>query len=358
MINKIIRKSLIIIFSIILIFLSIAVSVFRKEIRTIFSYKKLNDKPVYMIEVHNNYKLDKYLEVGSTDLSEFQDFMKRELAFGIFQIMEDTFSCSSFTARTPNGDYIMARNMDANLSPNPVLLTTNPKNSYTAIAMANPNEMQLNSRGEIDLLTRFMNLLIPYYCVDGINENGVSVAILSSTKVSYPKNKEAVTLFDYTVPRLILDKASSVQEALELLEPYNLFGYPVDTFHYIIADATGDAVVVEYLNGELVVTKKDDDYIVVTNTLLHNNEAKVFRSCSRYSNIHVSLDSVDGILSEKDALDLLMENKLGSAKVWSTIFNLTQRKMIIRIDGIEDIYEFSISTDNSIHWEIIDLYSS
>lgn len=358
MINKILRKSLIIIFTVIIVFISVTFSVFRKEIRTILSYKKLNDKPVYMIEVHNNYKLDAYLEVGSTDLSEFQDFLKEELAFGFYKIIEDTFLCSSFTAQTPNGDFIMARNMDANYSPNPVLLTTSPKNSYTAIAMANPDKMQLNSKGEIDFITRFMNLLIPYYCVDGINEHGVSVAILSSTKVSYPKNKGEITLFDYTVPRLILDKASSVREALELLEPYNLFGYPVDTFHYIIADATGDAVVVEYLNGELIVSEKDDDYIVVTNTLLHNNEEKVFRSCSRYSNIHESLDAVDGILSEKDALDLLKENKLGNYKVWSTIFNLTQKKMIIRIDGIEDIYEFSINTDNSIHWEIIDFDSN
>lgn len=338
----------------ILLMISISV-VFFNEIRTMTSYIKINDTPIHMVNIYNDYKFEEYLKVGSKTSLELEEFIKKNLAYGVFKRLEDAFYCSSFTAKTPNGDIIMGRNMEANTSPNPVLLTTSPKGGHTAIAMNNPPKMNVNSTGDIHFLDKLVNLSLPYGSVDGINEHGVAIAILSSTKVSYPKKSRQITISDFAITRLILDKASSVDEAIELIRPFNLFGYPVESFHFIVADSLGNAAIIEYVNGELVVTTNEKNYIVITNTLIYNNERNVMRKCDRYKNINEVLNRSNGIITEKDALGLLEINKAKNQEVWSSVFNLTQRKMIIKFHNDDNIYEFRIKADKTVDFNIIDI---
>lgn len=64
--------------------------------------------------------------------------------------------------------------------------------------------------------------------------------------------------------RLLLDRAATVDEALELLEQYDMNFSIGAAHHFSIADATGKSVVVEYLEGEMAVSETD----VVTNHYL------------------------------------------------------------------------------------------
>lgn len=59
--------------------------------------------------------------------------------------------------------------------------------------------------------------------------------------------------------RLVLDRAATTEEAVELLRSYDMFAKSGRDYHYYITDASGDGRVVEYdresEGREMVVTK-------------------------------------------------------------------------------------------------------
>lgn len=122
-----------------------------------------------------------------------------------------------------------------------------------------------------------LTLAAPYRPKDGINEYGLMVACLTDAKAMYPTHN-AVTLFDETLPRIILDKARTVDEAIQLVDKYNLFCV-IAPLHFLVADAKGDSAVIEFVNGKMVVIRKSKDYQVVTNFTLYDNPN--YEGCGR-----------------------------------------------------------------------------
>ena len=87
---------------------------------------------------------------------------------------------------------------------------------------------------------------VPYICLDGLNEKGVSIAVLTldSDPVHQSTGKPAIATT--LAIRLVLDRAASTEEAVELLRGYDMFASSGRDYHFYITDATGDGRVVEY----------------------------------------------------------------------------------------------------------------
>ena len=88
-----------------------------------------------------------------------------------------------------------------------------------------------------------------------MNENGLAVSvnmIQDSDTIEQETGKPDLTTT--TAIRLLLDKAADVEEALELLEQYDLHASMGMMVHFALADATGRSVVVEYVENQMVVT--------------------------------------------------------------------------------------------------------
>ena len=102
-----------------------------------------------------------------------------------------------------------------------------------------------------------------------MNEKGLVVATLNvpNEKVEYDSSKPI--LGRWQVLRLLLDKAATVEEALEQMKNYNCFDGSV---HFFIADALGNSVVVEYISGEMKVINSEESFQVVTNFYLSDKE--------------------------------------------------------------------------------------
>lgn len=142
-----------------------------------------------------------------------------------------------------------------------------------------------------------------------MNEYGLAVAVLTDVAAAYPKESDKVTLFDMTLPRLLLSKTKSVEEAIHYIEKYNFF-YDVAPLHYMVADASGQSAVIEFVDGKMVVTKAENKYQVVTNFTLFENPTKVGFGKDRYENILNTLEKQGGFISEEDALELLKRNNI------------------------------------------------
>lgn len=306
---------------------------FYNEIITIGSIKKINNFPAYEMNYRGEYAFDKYLRTGSKNYKEYTDFMNANLLKGIPDVFYKTFECSTFFARTPDGDYIMARNYDTTETI-PFVLKTNSKKGYKTIGMADLHNLGWNNSNLISKLTA---LSAPYYTFDGINEKGVAVASLAVPVGSRSDiNNSKITLYDYAVMRLTIEKAENVEDAIKQLSQYNIIMSVTYPSHYMIADASGNCAIIDYIDGSMKVIKKEGNYQIATNMLSFNNEKHLGYSTNRYKAFEKVLSETEGIISVEDAFELLEENTTPGEAKWSSIYNLTDKTMSVEFYGDYD----------------------
>ncbi len=337
---RILRNVFFVFIGLILVSTSIICISFYNEILTISSIKKMNAVPVYEMNYKGDFGFDKYLKAGSTTYGEYADFMNANLLKGIPKFYYDKFECSTFFARTPEGDYIMGRNYDTEVSI-PFVLKTNSKNDFKTIGMADLRNLGWNNS---NLVSKMTALSAPYYTFDGMNENGVAVAAMSvpvGSRSDIDENK--TTLYDYAVIRLTLEKAENVDDAIKQLSQYNVKMEDTYPSHYMIADAAGNCAVIDYVDGSMKVIRKGDTYQIATNMLTYNNEKHQGYSAERYQAFDKVLTEKLGVISVEDALELLVENTVPGDEQWSSVYNLTDKTMSVKFYGdYENTYTYDI----------------
>ncbi|MFR1297633.1 MAG: linear amide C-N hydrolase [Coprobacillus cateniformis] len=108
----------------------------------------------------------------------------------------------------------------------------------------------------------------PYAPLDGLNEKGLSIGVLLIPDEATNQQTDKIDITATTAVRLVLDKASTVDEAIEFLKQYDMHSSAKSAYHFQIADANGKSVVVEYINNEISLVKDDKSYQMATNFLL------------------------------------------------------------------------------------------
>lgn len=305
--------------------------------------ERVSSRPFYSMHYYGNYHFDEYLKKGARDIDEFVGYIIETVIHdGEKQSNYTNFGCGVFVAKNTEGDIILARNMDCECAI-PMLIRLSEGPDYKSMALVNMAELEWDEN-TYDTLEQDVKLTLaaPYSPADGINEYGLAVSIMTDVNAIYPNISNKVTIFDYTLPRLLLNKAKSVDEAIELAGNYNFFCCP-SPLHFIVADSTGDAAVIEFVNGEMVVMRKDNNYQVVTNFTLYNNPNLEGFGKDRYENIDNELKISNGIISEKRALELLKSNVIPGDEQWSAIYNLTKKSLTVTFSrDYNNVFEFKL----------------
>jgi choloylglycine hydrolase len=84
----------------------------------------------------------------------------------------------------------------------------------------------------------------------GMNEAGLVVTTLELKETELPEPDKRVPFVSGTYVQYILDMCGNVREAIQEISNIRLVEAPE---HFLIADASGDAAAIEYLDGNLVV---------------------------------------------------------------------------------------------------------
>lgn len=369
---KLFKKLLIILTSIILIFGIAVFVIWGNEIGTIASIKSViprndenNQGVVFDMDVKGDYYFDDFLAQGGVKNDvQLISFMMDNITKGIIPIKMQgpDIGCSAFTAKTAEGDMILARNYDFDPTSS-AIISTNPSESMRSFSTVDLSFIDLDtSKDEYGLVDKAKMIANAYAPLDGINEAGLAVGIFMTYQgeetTATDQNTTRDDLTSTTMIRLILDKATTVSEAVELVKEYDLHDSANTSFHYMIADATGKSAVLEWVYGtdstdndgtkrELVVTYNDDDadiglnegeaeYQWITNFILtpdyyESDEEKA--GLDRYNLIYEELAKRDGVVAdEKDALSILQavgRRNFGTGSnaytIHSVVFNLTKK---------------------------------
>lgn len=330
-----VKKIIICIMCTVLFAAAAALMLFFNELRSLASLKTIDKYPMYQMTYFGDYGFDEFLKVGAKSDSDIEKFVTNRLLKGLpIHINVTGAGCTAFVTKNDKGNIILARNFDFTYSPSLQVRTT-PKNGYASISTVNlsfagysksnlPAPMGINS---------FLTLAAPYLPFDGMNEKGVSMALLSVPEAHQGIIKNKITLNTTTAIRLVLDKAANVDEAVELLRKYNIYFSGNVKCHYLIADATGKSVIVEFWDGGLQVVKPDASYQIASNFIAYKglNIGEGYDEFDRYAVVKKAIENNHGKLTTQQTVDLLakvgVHGPAGEDKLqWSMVYNLTALK--------------------------------
>lgn len=373
-IKKVVSIMLIGLLMIALLFLVTIYSIWASEISTVMSVKKLRERnnahmdgSVYEMHVKGNFYFDEFLKQGGAkNDGELIKFITSNITKGLLKmdIKESEIGCSSFTAKTENGDILFARNYDFGQT-NTCIVYTKPGNGrHASISTVDLQFVGIKTSKEIEsTFDKITSLAAPFAPLDGMNDAGVSCGIYMTYQgektVATDQNTDKPDITSTTMLRLILDYADNVDEAVELVSKYDLHDSAKTSYHYMVADKTGRSAILEWVNGtdltdndgskrRLIVIYNDGDanigsreaqsnYQVVTNFIIQpdyyeSDEEKA--GYDRYETLYNELSKTNAIVKdEKDAMRVLStvgrrnwNNKdKNTCTVHSVVYNLSQK---------------------------------
>ena len=309
-------------------------TVFLGEIRTLASFKQLNEHPFYEMTYYADYNLDEFLINGAATDDELVSFVTKQILKGVSFDVNPDGACSTFVATNLEDENLFGRNFDYVHSIG-LIVRTQPKNGYESISLVNLNHLglSLENMPTKNFINRVITLAAPYAPLDGMNEKGLAIGVLVIEDGKVHQNTGKVPITTTSAIRMVLDKAATVDEAIELLKNYDMNSSGETGYHFQIADATGNTAVIEYINNEMHVLTKEEGHTAATNFVLYNGMNSGYGQ-DRYEKIKAKQEETNGIMSEDEAMDLLLSvpaqgmreveggEGIPSDTQWSCVYNL------------------------------------
>ena len=254
-----------------------------------------------------------------------------------------------------------------------IIRTKKTKNRYSSISI-NGGLEELNTNLLNKELSNEIYNILPYLVLDGINEKGVFVSLLTiPSNNNYPTtNKKTNLLINQLIPKYVLDNCKSSKDAIDKLSKKNIYNQDIFDinknnldFQYIIGDSKNQYVV-QFINNEMVYTKSN----IVTNYSLlnnnndeNNNDNKNNIGIERYNLINNNINNIKDIY---DTLNLLEKLKYSNStntlneEFWYSEHLGIYNNNYYNNDNIKSIKDdlFKIIIDNNINTNYKTIYAS
>ena len=285
------------------------------------------------VRYDGDYGFDGFLEKGgaASDREVVQYLAENLIGELGLDFLGNFFGCSTITANSPDGGILFGRNFDWNAC-EAMIVEAHPENGYASLSTVNMDFITMGARGMMDAalkLNQVRTLAALYAPLDGMNEKGLAVSvnmIQDNASISQNTGKPGITTT--TAVRLLLDKAATVDEALELLRQHDFHASMGLVVHLALADSTGRSVAVEYVGNEMSATETP----VVTNFYLTPGEKYgigTSQSHTRYEILTNLLVESPALTAEevRDALSSVSKGNFGEfeSTEWSIVFDLTAK---------------------------------
>lgn len=337
------------------------------KLEMIHSMKDLDGNGrLYEIDYNQDYMLDSVMQPGITEQTE----LFRHIASLLFDNLPAENAevkygagCSAFAAQEAEGKgFLMGRNYDfrhftpdnkSYLPTSAILVRTAPEGGKKSISMVDGLNLGFGqgfyNDGKTDLS---MLMALPYAALDGINEDGFAIGVLALNEKQTNQQTGKQRIGTTVAIRMLLDKASTVREAIEMLKNYDMDmrGNGHSNYHFFMADATGDYAIVEYTFDKdrteprvMEVFTADDSLRCVTNFYVAPSMTGTTdgwgssHGKDRYENLRKTLDEKKHVMKEDEAMQLLEKvsqpptEELTSQTQWSALYNLTEKTLRLTI---------------------------
>jgi hypothetical protein len=307
--------------------------------KTFSSLNKMDPFPFYIMKYYNDYNFDEYLQTGNRPQTP------AEVVAGS---IDNYRACTCFSAGGGDTCYF-GRNQDTGGRVTVALLVlTNPPWGYASASMVWTPCLGFDQNHLPDSPDFRDNLLLaPYFPTDGINENGVAIADMNVYSADPPYDPQKMTLFKPDIIRLVLDYATDTEHAISLISQYNVDLYTgggeIPT-HYLVADASGDSVIIEWIDNQMKIIRDDNPWQVSSNFAINGMNIPDQVTCWRYRNIYKALRECNGKLNAQKAMGILQSASFIET-TWSCVYDLANLWVQVVINrNYQNVYSFSLQS--------------
>lgn len=297
------------------------------ERSTLLSLEQVDDYPLYRMVYQGEYPA---MSWGSN------------LPLAVDTLGMGSWGCSLFAALGEPGSQLYGRNFDWEYSP-ALLLFSQPPGRYASVSMVDIAYLGFEGTAAQNLGDQPLENLVPllgapWLPFDGLNEMGLAVGMAAVPPGSMRPDPGKATLGSLAIMREILDRAATVSEAVEILSAYNIDFAGGPPIHYLLADRSGDAVLVEYSQGEMRLIPNQDPWHQATNFLVSAADAPS-GVCPRYDTLQDQLRHENGRLSRSQAMHLLAQVSQENTQ-WSIVYSLDRGEIqVVMGQDYQDVYQ-------------------
>lgn len=320
------KKVILIVAVILLVVLFVTCAIFYNELKIILSIQRIDaGRPIYTMQVDGDYHFEEFLKSGGASSDQgVSAFLTKKISKGFYSVdvEEPGPACSVLSAGTSEGRHLWGRNFDWTGSV-PILVKCIPQNGYASISTCDFQNITASAEAVPEgIANKMLAIAALYVPMDGINEAGLCVADLEVNEggmVTVDTERPDLTIT--TAIRLLLNRAATVDEAVELLRQYDIHASGGISHHLAISDADGKSVSVEFADGEMAVV----DTNVLTNFNLANGDLDAGGESAkeRYELLRsIDLES-QGILTKeqiREALSQVSQSKGEWTTQWSIVY--------------------------------------
>ncbi|CAG0947902.1 hypothetical protein ANRL1_04691 [Anaerolineae bacterium] len=279
---------------------------------TLSSLKKIDDHPLYTM---------RYVGAYDTRASLTEPW----IASLPSPLATPAWACSLFAALGDASNMFYGRNFDWEHSP-AVLLFTEPPNGYASVSMVDIaylgfNGTHADNLTELVLVERRALLRAPFLPFDGMNARGLTIGMAAVPDGQMKNDPSKPTIDLLMIIRKILDSAANVDEAIALFQQYNISMDGGPPLHYLVADQTGRAALIELFQGKMIVIPNEDKSLQATNFLQSSIDNPVGQ-CWRRDTIAQRLAQTGGRVNARDAMQLLRDVSQRNTE-WSIVYGMT-----------------------------------
>lgn len=305
------------------------------------------EKSISAVKYEGEDYFDEFLENGgaSSD-NEVVRFISGKIMHSVRSFGDMPFGCSTISVKDENGNSLFGRNFDWDHC-NALIVQSVPKSGYASISTVNTDFINMSGMSMSSLPDSTQALIALYAPLDGMNEKGLAVSVnMIQDPATISQNTDKPDITTTTAIRLFLNKAANVDEALKLLEQYDMHASMGFMTHLAIADSDGNSVAVEYINNEMRVIETP----VVTNFYLAEGEKHgigTAQSHERYDILMNALGDKPTMNTEdvRDALSSVSKGNFGEfeSTEWSIVFDQSSGEVhYYHRENYDKRYTFSV----------------
>ena len=263
-----------------------------------------------------------------------------------------SFACTTFLI-SKNGQHVFGRNYDWITNSGMVMVNTR---GLKKTAKNPGNEKQANWMSRYGSIT--FNQYGKEFPTGGMNEKGLVVELMWLNEAKYPDEDTRAVLNELQWIQYQLDCSGTIEDVIASDNDIRITNNNTAPLHYLVADASGNAATIEFLNGKMIVHKgKNLPYAALTNSIYSDalnktktetgaNNPKYFdNSLGRFATVCSMIEKVQNVdpkVSLVDySFDILKQVSQGSYTKWSIVYDISNRQIHFITDNYHQRRSFS-----------------
>ena len=261
--------------------------------------------------------------------------MKKAILFVLISLMtiDMTIACTTFVIND-FGNLIFGRNFDWDISSGIIVINKKGLQKHAFVQPPNVPAKWVSKYGSITF--NQIGIDAP---MGGMNDKGLVIAQMALFESKYPDNIDKEVVGETEWIQYQLDNSATLAEVIENNKKVQIVpvGVPV---HYMICDSEGNIGIVEFLNGELVITQGESVTIPVCSNMYYEESKTAIKAYERYggttpipvhwSNVPDIVATANLMIKEYDNTENVIDygfnilNTIGSntRTQWSVVFDI------------------------------------